>query len=207
MRIALRAHRIEQRWHKQRTRILDRSIRTVADAPKPTILLGMQVILDRWLVLVYGEGVIQLHDMWDDDSLDPVAEIEWDRAPGSQWSSYGVNLDIASERIIIATARCVPYVIQHLRPSAIAHISSRPYILTIFTLNLAECFEGQGEFMLLKQLFVESPKIVHAISAERGLLAVSTASKVQLVDITSSKASAGNDGVLLETNQDDLVRG
>ena len=207
MRIALRAHQIERRWHRQRTRILDRWTRIGVDAPKPIILLGMQVILDRWLVVVYGEGVIQLHDMWDDDSLGPVAEIEWRRAPGSQWSSYGVTLDTESERIIIATARCVSYVIQHLRPSAIAHISSRPYVLTIFTLNLAECSQGQGEFMLLKQLFVESPKIAHAISAERGILAVSAASKVQLVDITSSKASAGNDGVLLEENQDDLVRG
>lgn len=113
-RLALRTHWTERRWEKPRIRVLDRTTRSAPDASKPTILLGMQVLLDRWLVLVYGEGVIQVHDILDEEVLKPVAEIEWDRAQGSQWSSFAMALDTVDNEanIILAVARCVPYVRQ-----------------------------------------------------------------------------------------------
>lgn len=84
--------------------------------------------------------------------------------------------------------------------------TSSPYLLTVFTLNLGDCTKGQAKFVLLKQLPVESPKIVHAIDPPRGLLAMTTASKVQLVDLSSPNASAGNEGVRIEAGEEDLVR-
>lgn len=74
------------------------------------------MLLDRWLVLVYGEGVIQVHDLLDEEDMQPVAEIEWDRAKGSQWSSYAMAVDTADdkEEIVLAVARSIPYV--HFHP-------------------------------------------------------------------------------------------
>lgn len=78
--------------------------------------------------------------------------------------------------------------------------------MTVFKLNLRDCAKGKAEFTLLKQLSVESPKIVHAIDLQVELLAMSTASKVQLVDLSSPLANAGNEGVRIEASQEDLVR-
>lgn len=77
--------------------------------------------------------------------------------------------------------------------------------MTLFKLDLRECAKGLTDFVFLKRLSVQSPKIVHAIDTRKQLLAMSTASKVQLVDLSSSNVNAGNEGVRIEASQEDLV--
>jgi hypothetical protein len=107
---ALRILRIDQLWSRPR-QLPSVYLEKRANA---SILLGIRIVLDRWLVLFYSEGVIQLYDLrvlTRDASAwkGLVAELEdFDHGP---WVSFAAAVDPESQILILSTAKLVPCVI------------------------------------------------------------------------------------------------
>ncbi|KAF6743005.1 hypothetical protein DFP72DRAFT_935827 [Ephemerocybe angulata] len=166
--LSLRSERVDRRWPTLRPN-LDRwpAEEQKSTGTAPTILLGMQMVLDRWLLLVYGEGVVQLHDLQTAGSGRQVAQMQCNRAHGSQWSSFAAAIHPTHKILTVATSRCVP-----------------PYHLSIFTIDLTE---PEIKISMNRQIPLESPKMLHAIDPALDLLALSASSKVQLMNISDRR--------------------
>lgn len=108
--LALRIHKIDQLWSRPR------HLPTIwlEKRAKASILLGIRIVLDRWLVLFYSEGVIQLYDLHEITNDAPaskglVVELEdFDHGP---WVSFATAMDHANNTLVLSTAKLIPYVI------------------------------------------------------------------------------------------------
>lgn len=104
--LALRSWRLKACWTKPRKQI-HRIMTDTSSSPSAT-LLGMQMVLDRWLLLVYGAGAMQLFDTQGDPRR--VAHLGCGAPQGSQWSSFVAGVDNAGNTPLVAVVRCVPCV-------------------------------------------------------------------------------------------------
>ena len=114
--LALRIPRIDQLW-SQRRHLPTIHLEKRANA---SIIQDIRIVLDRWLVLVYTEGVIQLYDLLAlTRARDPpglVAELEdCDHGP---WVSFATAVDSEKQILIMSTAKLVPCVIYFAFPPA-----------------------------------------------------------------------------------------
>jgi hypothetical protein len=107
--LALRILRKDHLWSQPR-RLPSVYLEKRANA---SILLGIRIVLDRWLVLFYAEGVIQLYDLLELTRDAPawkglVAELEdFDHGP---WLSFAAAVDPESQILVLSTAKLVPCV-------------------------------------------------------------------------------------------------
>ena len=74
-------------------------------------MMGMQLFLERWLLVVYSEGAIYVYDTKSTESEEAAsggvlrARVD---LQGGLWSSYVASLDSSGEKIVVAIARSVP---------------------------------------------------------------------------------------------------
>lgn len=80
-------------------------------------LLGLQIFLDRWLLVVYSEGIIHLWDILGGSDPGRGSKIgsEPKKLPtldlgSKRWTSYTACLDSSKQKIFLAFTRALPYV-------------------------------------------------------------------------------------------------
>lgn len=65
-------------------------------------LLGIQVLLDRWLLAIYAEGLIEIYDL---DEMTKKTSMNLDH---TGWGSYSAAVDESNKVIFIAITKTLP---------------------------------------------------------------------------------------------------
>ncbi|TFK39490.1 hypothetical protein BDQ12DRAFT_712178 [Crucibulum laeve] len=172
------AHRISQLWP---TRRLENPYKL--SSKMALNLLGMQVFLDRWLLVVYSEGIIRLRDMslyppsrlslypWGSEHNDAVLSLGSPR-----WTSYTATLNRSKSNIILAITQALP-----------------PCTTRIYEIQLE--YQGEfypGVFKPVQTIYRPTPETVRALDPEHELVVFSVSNTVVLVRYGSGNEEANS---------------
>jgi len=79
--------------------------------------MGVEMFLDRWLVVIYSEGVAYLYDTQPSPTINPHGKKKQQAAAVLRscldlktgiWASYTISLDWMANKLILVIARSIP---------------------------------------------------------------------------------------------------
>ncbi|KIK05039.1 hypothetical protein K443DRAFT_675504 [Laccaria amethystina LaAM-08-1] len=157
-------------------------------------MMGMQLFLERWLLVVYSEGAIYVFDTKSTESEGAAsggvlrARVD---LQGGLWSSYVASLDSSGEKIVVAIARSVP-----------------PYWTRVYEISLGFLGRTSGLFLdsafeLVQTITLPSPQTVRAIETTQQLVALYASRGVELVH-WGERRNADQERMLLPAPPSDL---
>lgn len=100
--IVVSATRASESW------LHPRELRPILNPVHGQPLTGLNIFLDTWLLIIYGDGLCYLWDIRD-NALKQGYRATLDlRAPGIRWSSYSASLAPENKTIILAMSNTSP---------------------------------------------------------------------------------------------------
>ncbi|KAF8159905.1 hypothetical protein B0H34DRAFT_705310 [Crassisporium funariophilum] len=128
------------------------------------ILAGMDMVLDRWLVVVYSEGAVYLYDTQVSNLGEPGKHVVLRASLDLPWgimSSHAISLDSTNQKLVLAIACSMP-----------------PFQARVYEIELKEMMDDS--FRLVRIVIMPSPKTVRALDIKERLVVFSNDSNVEL---------------------------
>ncbi|KAH7908598.1 hypothetical protein BJ138DRAFT_338397 [Hygrophoropsis aurantiaca] len=139
-----------------------------------TVVLSLEFILDRYLLLVKGNGLILLWDLFDDLTEPSLSLYATHRLDQLRWISCVSSVDASETTLYLALTN------EQVHVAYILHIP----------LHQPKPPEGafiRASFTLVTQLHLSSPKIVGAIDPESNSVLLTQSTVVDVMDWTNSR--------------------
>lgn len=185
-RAVLATHRVAQAWPQARP------VPFRVQPRQGDMLLWLEIFIDRWLLVVYAEGLAYLWDTVSDPMAPPgslstnsririCAKLVDEHENRARWTSCAAQVSDGGEKLIV---------LLNMRPT------TKPYCC-VYEVAL----KANSSFKLLTSVRLNEPEIIRTISFHDNILLLSRGSAINLVDI-SNKPS--RDILVLSPYSDDL---
>lgn len=218
----IKAQHTAEAWTRARVRT-PKKLKKGSDG---STLIGLKLLLDRWLVAVYYEGVVHIYDTQPQASFttgsrhtNPTNLDSHDAAvlraslvlETNSYTSFSVAIDSTGHRLILALSHPRPYAFKFFSYVIfILMLCSRPHKIDIYQIELLD-LSGETPtlnkvFYLIRSIPLPHYKVIQALDVANRVIIISTPGIVDVLkwDEDYNTEVLGRRGAIFRVNIEDI---